>query len=88
MKKPRHYVSDHALVRYMERGLGLDVERLRRDLGRRVDAAAGSATGMNAVNIDGMHYRIKETTVITCCRANTPPNGKGGPRRRREIDDE
>lgn len=88
MKKPRHDVSDHALIRYMERGLGLDVEALRRELGRRVDAASDGIDGMNAVIIDGVRYAIQGMVVTTCWEHNLPKVGQCGPKRRREIDDE
>lgn len=69
MKKPRVRVSDHAVLRYLERAGGFDIERLRREIGRRVeDAVAASASG---VSVGGVNFRIKEdehgpvvTTVI------------------------
>lgn len=69
MKKRRIRVSDHAVLRYLERVGGVDVERLRREIGRRVEEAA--ALGASGVTIGGFSFRIKEdeggpcvTTVI------------------------
>jgi hypothetical protein len=56
MKKPLTRVTDHAMVRYFERVAGFDVDRLRREIGARVDAAARA--GASAVVIDGRHYMI------------------------------
>ena len=34
IKKPRVQVTDHAVIRYLERALGMDVETIRREIGR------------------------------------------------------
>ena len=39
MKKPRAIVTDHAVLRHLERVQGIDVEAVRRELGFKVDAA-------------------------------------------------
>ena len=69
MKKPRVRVSDHAVLRYLERAGGFDIERLRREIGHRVEAAV--AAGASGIQIGGVNFRIKEdehgpvvTTVI------------------------
>lgn len=69
MKRSRVRVSDHALIRYLERVGGFDIERLRVEIARRVEA--GVAAGACGVVVDGWSYRIKEdahgpvvTTVI------------------------
>jgi hypothetical protein len=59
MKKPRLRVSDHCVLRYLERVGGFDVERLRREIGQRCDAAA--AVGACGVKIGGMSFRIKDS---------------------------
>ncbi|MGC9368688.1 MAG: hypothetical protein ACP5DX_04015 [Paracoccaceae bacterium] len=82
MKKPRHPVTDHAVVRYLERIEGMDIEALRRKIGRQVDRAVNM--GACAVVIDGYQYRIVEGTVVTVVRHNMPNirtgrcGGKGG----------
>jgi hypothetical protein len=49
-------VSDHALVRYLERVGGFDLSKLRQELGTRVaDAAKAGAT---TVTMEGFAYRI------------------------------
>lgn len=70
MPAPRVRVSDHAVLRYLERVGGFDIERLRRDIEERVRDAAGA--GARGVVIDGFRFFIREdaagdhvvTTVI------------------------
>lgn len=57
MKRPRVRVSDHAVVRYLERVGGFDIERLRAEIARRVEA--GVKAGACGVTIDGYSYRIR-----------------------------
>lgn len=64
MKKPRHHVTDHALVRYVERVLGLDVEPLRNEIGRKVDEACEGHDGMSAVIIDGWRHVIRNGSIV------------------------
>ena len=54
MKRPRTAVSDHAIVRYLERVEGFDIAALRQTIARRVDYAA--SLGATAVIIDGFRY--------------------------------
>lgn len=68
MKKSRIPVSDHAMLRYLERVQGLDIERLRREIGARVDHAA--AQGACGIIIDGFSYKIEDGVVTTVLRAN------------------
>lgn len=81
MKKPIAVVSDHALVRYIERVLGLDVEHLRREIGRRVDRGAGM--GATGVEIDGFVYKMQEGTVTTVMPSSRPDLRCGRQRRER-----
>lgn len=85
MKKPRHTVSDHALLRYLERAHGVDFEQLRRELGRRIDAAVDGHDGAIAVNMDGLTFRIAENHVVTTCwPRSVPERGQCGPARSRD----
>lgn len=58
MKKPLVRVSDHALVRYLERVIGIDCEQIRRELGARLDASYRD--GACGVVIEGFSIRIVE----------------------------
>lgn len=74
MKKPRTHVTDHAVLRYLERVRGLDIEALRREIGARVDRAC--AAGASGVQIDGFTYQIAHDggvpTVVTLTHTNRP----------------
>ncbi|CUH68009.1 hypothetical protein TG4357_03337 [Thalassovita gelatinovora] len=70
MKKPLHPVTDHAVIRYLERVEGMDIEVIRRQIGRTVDeavrrGAAGTVAG-------GFCYKIKDGTVVTIWEQNLP----------------
>jgi hypothetical protein len=54
MKRPRVHVTEHALLRYLERVMGLDVAALRLEIARTVDRAAEA--GARAVTIAGHRY--------------------------------
>lgn len=55
--KRRVEVSDHAVLRYLERVGGFEIERLRQDLAARLQPFAGVARG--AVIIDGHAYILE-----------------------------
>jgi hypothetical protein len=83
MKKPRHPVSDHAVVRYLERVRGIDIDRLRAKIGR----TAGQALELGACSAvsGGFVYRIQNGVVTTITPHNLPDrrtdrSGKKGPR--------
>lgn len=72
MKHPRQTslrVSNHALLRFLERAGGFDVEALRESiegsLKRAVSAAAEIGTGDLIVNADGLQYVICNGVVVT-----------------------
>ena len=65
-------VSDHVVLRYMQRKLGLDVDAVRRKIEAAVDtrgtrrmlAFAGDVPWR--VRADGMVYCVRDGTVTTC----------------------
>lgn len=65
-------ISDHVVLRYMQRRLGVDVDAVRREIlatvntrrTRRFLAFAGEAPWR--VRADGMVYCVREGTVTTC----------------------
>jgi len=70
MKKPVIHITDHALLRYLERVLGYDVETLRRQIGHEISArTSGDAT---SVKMDGYQYRIENKAVVTITSLNRP----------------
>ncbi len=85
-RQPPH-VTDHALIRYLERVVGVDVERYRRDVADRVASAV--ALGATAVVSDGFRYTLAESAVTTVKRASSdrrvpPRNDRCRECRRRE----
>jgi hypothetical protein len=68
MRKPTIHVTDHALVRYLERVHGVDVEGLRKRIGRSVHSAVEH--GASGVRINGVRYRLKQNRVITILPIN------------------
>jgi hypothetical protein len=63
VKKPRTHVTDHALLRYLERVLRVDIEGHRHDLGRIVDQAV--AAGAGAVTVHGTRYVLNGPSIVT-----------------------
>ncbi len=57
MKPSKLRVSDHAVLRYLERVGGFDIDRLRNEIRQRCLAAAES--GATGVVVDGFSYRIE-----------------------------
>ena len=79
MKHSRLQVSDHAVLRYMERAMGLDIEALRQELERKVDAAARA--GACGLTVDGVNFRIVDGVVTTVLELNKR-DVRFGPKRR------
>lgn len=67
-------VSDHAVLRYLQRVCGVDIDAVR----RRIDAATARARaeGARGVRADGVVYRLKSGYVATCF-AGEEPGAKG-----------
>ena len=64
MKKSVAHVTDHAVLRYLERVEGLDIERLRRLIGRRVDRAM-EHEGASGLVVGGVRYKLRGHAVTT-----------------------
>jgi hypothetical protein len=62
-KAPYIHVTDHALVRYLERVHGVDMEALRKRIGRKVRKAVSH--GANGVRIKGVSFKLIDNRVIT-----------------------
>ena len=71
--EPWHiHVTDHAVIRYLERVKGLDVEATRRHI---ADVCKGVRLA-RCVRAEGFDFVIKERCVVT-----VRPNGAANPRR-------
>lgn len=78
MKNPIVHVTDHAVLRYLERAHGVDVEGLRKRIGRTVDN--GVNLGANGVKFCGLSYVLAGRTVVTIAKVD---RRKLGQRRRK-----
>jgi hypothetical protein len=58
MTRRRVRISDHAMLRYLERVGGFDIEGLRKSISYRVTAV--TVPGQVGVTIDGYSFRIGE----------------------------
>lgn len=67
MKRLR--ISDHALVRFLERAGGLDVQGVRAHLQASLARSAGAAERLGlseyTVTADGLSYRIANGVLVT-----------------------
>lgn len=63
-------VSDHAVLRYLQRVCGVDIDAVRRG----IHAATETARELDArgVTVDGVVYRIKSGYVATCFAGEEP----------------
>jgi len=65
----RLHVTDHAVLLYIERIHGVDIERLREDMRQKLlrahDAAKGIGGGEYTIKADGVRYRVVGTNVVT-----------------------
>lgn len=80
MKKPLHPVTDHAVIRYLERVVGMDIESIRREIGRRVDLAVQH--GASGAVVNGYVYKISTTGTVVTVMAHSQPEKKTKTRRR------
>lgn len=82
----RPHITNHALLRYLERFVGIDVEAHRRDMERAVEK--GVELGACGVIQGGIRYRLEGAAVVTCMHASVPDVRTGMVRGRRgEVDD-
>lgn len=80
MTRGRITVSDHAVLRYLERVGGFDIDGLRRNIAERVGPAVRA--GATGVNIDGFAFRVTlapSGPVITTVLDASGGGSRGGP---------
>lgn len=71
MTPRRPYVSDHAMLRYLERVIGIDVDAHRSEVERRVATAV--EMGACALVSGGMRYALDDFRVVTVRPATSEP---------------
>lgn len=82
MKKPLHPVSDHAVLRYLERACGVDVEAVRREIGYKV-ALALDHPGACGVIAAGFKFKLQDGVVTTVIKVTRPDMRLGRVRKER-----
>lgn len=69
-------ITDHALLRFMERGAGCDVEQLRSDLAAALERAHKAARAMGdsdyLIKMDGLTFVVRGGVVTTVMPTGTP----------------
>jgi hypothetical protein len=77
--RPFVHVTDHAVLRYLERAHGLDVEAVRRHLaGRAVNAARLGAIGVTIENVKlVLRHEASEISVVTALEPRWPIRERG-----------
>ena len=76
-------ITDHAILRYLERVGGFDIARLRDEIGARIHAKR--TAGENYVLIDGVTFVVRDddglavvTTVLPRAKARRPRKRRKG----------
>jgi hypothetical protein len=57
-------VTDHAVLRYLERVKGFDVEAVRTHIA--LVCTPGHAAGANCIKAEGVKFEITNNAVVTC----------------------
>lgn len=73
------HVSDHALLRFMQRAGGIDVEELRAAVAASLERAGAAAEAIGAcdysIRADGLVYCIRAGVVVTVLHDRPMPRG-------------
>lgn len=74
------HVSDHAILRFIERSYGVSTEDVRSEIEGKVSAAV--AMGAVSATIEGITYILKDNTVVTAlpCKQTTAGKRHSWPR--------
>lgn len=86
MKKSAVVVTDHAVLRHLERVHGIDVEAVRLELGQKVDAAVEAGAAATVSN--GIRYVLVGENLVSCVPVKSIPLRHGRKRRRRVREDD
>lgn len=62
--KPKPTISEHALLRFIERVLGFDVESIRRRV-MTEGVVSAMEKGATAVTIEGVRFIVRNNTIVT-----------------------
>jgi hypothetical protein len=65
------HVSDHAIVRFLERARGMDIQSVRNAIAYTVQEAVDA--GACKISVSGLTYVIEGETVVTITPASRKP---------------
>lgn len=75
-RPPLPSVTDHAVLRFIERAHGVDIDGIRRHIARQV--ARGVERGGVAVIVEGVKFVLVEHRVVTVLDRRWNASGDGG----------
>lgn len=75
-------VSDHAVLRYLERVGGFEIEKLRADMACRIEAVR--SPNATYVRIDGMSFVVRDEDGVPVVTTVIEPGKPYRPRKRRK----
>jgi hypothetical protein len=78
--KARFHITDHALLRYLERVKGIDLDAARAEMHRTL-AVGIEHEGLIGIRAGAFSYRIEDGSVTTVIRVNSRSIQTGGKRR-------
>ncbi|HEY9212080.1 MAG TPA: hypothetical protein VIQ29_04405 [Ancylobacter sp.] len=70
-RRPLPRVTDHAVLRYLERAEGINIEAIRRLIEKKV--ARGVDAGAVGVLVDGVRFVLRGDSVVTVLDRNWLP---------------
>ena len=76
MKTPRLHISDHAVVRYLQRVQGVDISAVRREIARATELGEDHP-GCSGVISNGFVYKIRDEVITTVVPAHRPHQHRG-----------
>ncbi len=82
---PEPRISDHAILRFLERAMGIDVASIKKRL-LSDDVREAIKAGASAVIVDGVRLKVQDNTIVTVMD-NSPRPPKRLLDRAREPDD-
>ncbi|QBF31519.1 hypothetical protein [Thalassococcus sp. S3] len=82
MKPSRFRITDHAVIRYLERVEGMDLDAVRAKISAAVALAEDHPAACGVVS-DGFTYKLKGDAVTTVMPLNSPDLRTGKQRRER-----
>jgi len=69
------HITDHALLRYVERVFGIDVDAVRRQI--LTDGVAKCIElGASTITVNGIQFRVKDRSIVTVIGSNQKPHRK------------